>query len=223
METSGGDRAKRLMSLFPVFLCLSLLLYLALNLSAHLSLSTSTKRLHFSSRCFFFSPIQSSKEFSGTMTFWLFLISFALPLPLRRCHQQPPSAVFLFLLESGWNNATTWCNITQNCVRASGGTQRPSVIRPKWPKELGTGQSLWVDGAKQGRGNKACFGAVRLKVIYDVLWQAWTISTLFFFNSPLSQNAQLSCSLFLVKSSVLFKSGKQVSRRVLALRCRVSL
>lgn len=114
------------------------------------------------------------------MTFWLFLISFALPLPLRRCHQQPSSAVFLFLLESGWNNATSWCNIMQNCVRASGGTQRPSAITAKWPEELRTGQSLWVDGAKQGRGNNACFGAVRLKVIYDVLWQAWTICTLFF-------------------------------------------
>lgn len=90
METSGGDRAKRLMSLSP-----RLLISSSPPLSRSKSVCPSLALRIYETSPFFFPmllspppPFQSSKEFSGTMTLWLFLISFALPLPLRRCHQQ---------------------------------------------------------------------------------------------------------------------------------------
>lgn len=228
METSGGDRAKRLMSLFPVFLSLSLLLYLALNLSAHLSLSTSTKRLHFSSRCFFPPPHPIKQRVLGYNDFLIISNSFCtapsspllspttflcrLPLPPRKRQKQCNILMQhrAKLCQSLRRNSAAECNQ----AGVTRGT-RNGPIFVSWRCQTGKRQQRLFSGLCDWKWSMTFCDKLQLFVPCFFCF--------FFLNSPLSQNAQLSCSLFLVKSSVLFKSGKQVSRRVHALRCRVSL
>lgn len=160
METSGGDRARRLMSLLPVFF-ISIAPPLSRSKSVCPSLALHIyKTSPFSSPMLLFFPIRSSKEFWGTMTFWLFLISFAPPLPLSvvvaNNLPRPSSSSSLKAAETMPHPDAISC---KTVLEPRGGTHRPTAIRPRWPEELETGQSLWADGAEQGRGNKACSGS----------------------------------------------------------------